>query len=248
MADNDYDDFASDEFIRNPSRFSQKTLSIAKEAAKKHYHLMDQKSFLDKVKKGVKMRLLYLEEYKKTLSWLEGFEIKGKDIEGLYEDFRAVSEKIALNNIMLAYSMSVEKSESPDIMTKEDEKIMSLHSLGKREISMKEFNKRFGHHALNPFEVSSKRFKEYDEKKLKMIAEGTPEPKVKDKYSIDDYRKKGMKEIFPIYNYLREELRDRGIMVVSRIRERLLEIEKKNDIKDVFSKDYEEVVKHEDKR
>ncbi|MFP4189763.1 MAG: hypothetical protein ACLFSL_01860, partial [Candidatus Woesearchaeota archaeon] len=149
------------------------------------------------------------------------------------------------NNILLAYAMAMEKNHESSIITREDEKLISLKKLAEGEISREEFNEEFGHHALNPLEVSSERFREYSDKKLKMMAENIPEPKTEGKIGIEEYIKNKPKRLFPIYNALREELKDRGIMIISELRKRLLELEKQHKIKDIFSKSYEEVIRYE---
>ena len=242
---NSYDDFASEEFIKRPSEFSKKTLSIAKNSADRYRHLIDQKTFLDKVKKGIKLRMMYLNDHKDIYEQVTDFKITGNKIEELFEDFSRVSDIIAKNNILLAYSMSVEKDPVPSIVTKNDEKAQSMKALSRGDINREEFDKPFGHHSLNPFEVSSKRFKEYDYDKLLMITKGVPEPKIDGKTRITEYDSRKAKQKFPVYNYLREELRDRAILVISMIRERLLEIQAKNEMKDIFSNTYEEVITYD---
>ncbi len=240
----DYQDFASEEFIRQPSKFSEHTLKIAKEAAEKHKDLMDQKSFLDKLKKGTKLRLAYLNRYDETMSFVKDFKIKGEDIESLYKDFETLADEIAFNNILLAYAMAVEKEYDASILTKEDEKLIALKELKSGKILREDFNKTFGHHGLNPFEVSSERFSEYSDKKLMMMAENIPEPKTEGKSTLKAYLEKRPKRLFPVYNALREELRDKGIMVIAEIRKSLLDIQEEHKIKDIFSKSYEEVVQN----
>ncbi len=246
MTGNDgYDDFASEEFIRQPSRFSEHTLKIAKEAAAGYSYLLDQKTFFQKLKKGIKLRLEYLNKYKESYSLVSDFNPEGNSIKDLYEEFRKLSSHIALNNILLAYAMTVEKDHSASVLTKEDEKMLALKRLKSGENKREEFDKAFGHHGLNPFEVSSERFSEYSDKKLMMMAENIPEPKTEGKTSMEEYLKSRPKKLFPVYNALREEFRDKGILIISKIRERLLELQKKHKIKDIFSKSYEEVISYE---
>ena len=241
----DYENFATEEFIRNPSKFSKHTINIAKLAAKKYNYLIRQETFLQKIKKGIKIRLIYLESYKETIQFLKNFEIKTESIETLYKSFEELADKIALNNITLAYCLAVEKEQIPVVITKEDEKMVSLKDFKDNKISREMFNSKFGHHAINPFEVSSKRFSEFSNEKLLMIAESIPMQDLNKKKNLDEYVKKNIKEKLPIYNALREELKDKGIKIIANIREKLLSIQEKNKIKDIFSMSFEEVIKYE---
>jgi len=127
----------------------------------------------------------------------------------------------------------------------EDKKIVFLKKLYKKEITFKQFNCKFGHYALNAYELSSKRFEEYTEKELLSIAELVSNIEIKDKMELEEqiHLKKNNKEKkISILIALRELAKYNVLFIIRNLRYRLLEIEKEHNIKDIFSKSYDEII------
>jgi hypothetical protein len=235
----DETNYLFEDFIKNPTNMTNFVLTLAKKSQDSYNHLLYTKKFKDKIK----LRLLYLNKYPEIYAFINNFKKKdlSNEIENLFNELMKIFNYIALNNILLNYSFLINKDKRNPILTKEDEKLLSLRKLYNEEISLKEFNSMFGHYALNPFELSSRRFSEYSNEEMKKIGKFLNGFEVNKKYSLKDYLKRRKRNLFAIYSTLREELKYCALLIISNIRFKLIKIQKYNKIKNIFEMDYNDI-------
>ncbi|MBN2423039.1 hypothetical protein JXB41_07480 [Candidatus Woesearchaeota archaeon] len=226
------------DFIEHPTTLSKHLLEIIQEKTDKYDSLIKSKNIFENIIKKVKLRLKYLEEYKNIYSYISQFEIKTNDILGLFSEFSEISEKIALNNLLLIYAQISEKQEPSKIITKEDLKLSCFNKLYHKKISINEFNKEFGHYALNAFELSSRRFCEYPEKEILKLASFTINYRLKKSLKLEEAVIMKKSRLFPVYCALREELKYNALLIIKELRFELLELKKKINIRNIFSLNY----------
>jgi hypothetical protein len=223
----------------NPTSLTEHFLNIMKNVIVAYKEQFSQKDF-KKFIFLVKLRVKYLQKYQ------EIFEISQKTslasgIKELEQQFVELSKNVALNNVILTYAHQVEKETFSDIITVEDRKHQAFAYLASKKISLEHFKHQFGHHALNPFELSEKRFSEYSQKELLKIASFMDgfvlEKKTPLREAIEHPN-----QLFPVYAALREELRDKLLLILAEIRKECLSLQKKHSIEDIFSKSYDEVL------
>ncbi|MFW6230587.1 MAG: hypothetical protein ACOC32_01030 [Nanoarchaeota archaeon] len=235
---------AEEEFIRDPSEISKHLVSIAKKKAKKYNDILgEKKGFIAGIRRGIKVRMWYLQKYHDIMDYLEGFSISETSVEGLFSRFEEIADYIALNNVILSYAYLVEKTKTSDILTKEEERLLLLDAIRQEEQDPDALRDEFGHYALNPFELSAKRFNEYTDKEIKKLASltefSTEKTKTLKTCDPDSERK------YALYTALREELRYHALRIVAALREQLEAMQKKTK-KNIYSMTYEDVISHED--
>jgi len=219
------------EFIDNPTEISKHIIDINKKLSKKY---QPQKGIVA----GVKLRLNYLQKWEEIYDYCNNFLIEKSSVIGLFTQYKKIADYIAQNNTLLAYAFLKNKNKKINVLTKEDEKLLFLKKFANNQISKQEFNKKFGHYALNAFELSSKRFSEYTNGELKKIANLCKDIK------INKIKKLNPKEnLFETYCYLREELKYNSLLIISKIRFKLLNIQKNKQINNIFNLSYNKLIK-----
>lgn len=239
-----------DFFIESPTNLSKHLLHIVKQMQKGYDSILGKKGWLNNIKSGVKIRLWYEDKYREIYGFTKGYKVKSSEIISLFDEFRDIADRIALNNLLLMYAHLTEKPACSAIMTKEDEKLAYMRDFYKKKISLSEFNKKFGHYGLNPFELASRRFSEYYAEELRDLAKHLVDLKLNKKTSLKRCISKPGDGLFPVYSALREELKYVALLVISDLRSKLLKFQKRKNIKDVFALKYAELkgVLDEDQR
>ena len=219
-----YMDTSNDlEFIENPSPLSEHLLDIANEEKDKVELFLKKKNTFRRIFALIKMRMMYAEKYLEIFEFVNKFKVK-HGINELFLQFQVVAEKLALNNLLLAYGMVDKKCSPSIIITKEDQKLLMLRQLYEKKITTKQFKKTFGHYALNGYELASRRFSEYDDAELFTLAELLKDFKEKKEITLFEYLKSKVINKFWVYSALREELRSCTFLIISNLRYELLDL------------------------
>jgi uncharacterized membrane protein YgaE (UPF0421/DUF939 family) len=226
--------------IENPCKADEEIIRIIENNSKKYNSFLVRKGFFSNIISGVKLRLMYKTKYIEIKKYVDSFSYNNKKITLLLKKIDEISSYIAINNLLLAYAFLTEKKRGKNIITKEDEKLENFKNLYDGVISVKEFKKYLGHYGFDNFSVQSEKFREYEDEKLKKLSEFNKDWKLINKIEYEDYIKKYENMKYPIYKYLREELKYLILKIIYEVRLKLLEIYKKQ--KDVFSLEMKEII------
>jgi len=230
-----------EDFIENPTNLSKYLLEIVTKKKRKYDYFLKSNNFIIHTSNSIKLRIWYLNKYHEIYRFIKTFKIKEKKICGLFNEFSNISDFIALNNLLLMYAYLTEKNKSSSIITKEDEKLLLFKELYNGNISAKKFKEKYGHYALNAFELSSKRFNEYKYNQLMNLAKFLKNFKLKKKITVNECINSKNNNLFSIYSALREELKYISLQIISRLRYKLLKLEKEKNIDNIFDLTYKEL-------
>ncbi len=240
-----------EDFIENPSPLSRHLVELAVSKKQKYDRLFGSKNFFTKVK----LRIQYQNQYLEICKFIRSYRQKSRPCDGtiqridsLFDELARFFDLIALNNLCLTYAFLVEKDKSNPILTKEEEKLLSLKKLYAGEISREEFNTAFGHYALNPYELSAKRFCEYSKEEILGLAKFLDDFSIRKTITLDAFLQAQKKNRFPIYSSLREELKYLSLWIVRDLRFNFLKFASENSISNIFDMDYDDIQRNSYRR
>jgi len=240
-----------EDFIEDPSPLSRHLVKLVLSKKQKYDRLFESKNFFSKVK----LRMHYQNQHRDIYNFICSYRRKDlpaektiQTIDLLFDELAAVFDAIALNNLLLTYAFLVEKNKSNPILTKEEEKLLSLKKLYTGELSREEFNRAFGHYALNSYELSSKRFCEYSEEEILALARFLDDFNIRKTTTLDEFMRTEAKNLFPAYSSLREELKYISLWIVQDLRFNFLKLASENNISNIFDMDYDDIQRNNYRR
>jgi hypothetical protein len=234
---------ASQELIQNP--LSQDLRKIMTER-QEHYDSYLKRRGLRHVADMVKVRLWYLEKHDELLAKVREFSI-ARGIQGLFRQFDEVADRIAFNNLLMAYGYLVEGKPMVPLLLKEEEKNLLLAAVDSGDATLEEFRNMFGHYADDTYDLAQQRYGELPDSDLLALARLCSGFRVNSKIGYDEYRARHPSLRYPIYAYIREEQRSCMLKVLAGLRKEMLGLAKEQQTANFFGLDRSGVLAYADK-
>lgn len=166
-------------------------------------------------------------------------ELNKRSLLKIWTEWGFLSQHISKNTLLLSYAYLHESSKRNPVKTKEDYKLELLSDIANDKSQSSKFFLVYGHHAIDGYEIREKRFKEYSDDEIFNLSKPLKKFRPVKHQTIEEYLKKREKDKYPIYSYLREELRDRAMLIITELRE--LMIQSSYSMDNMVKKNYEEL-------